>query len=139
MAAIDTNPELAVAMQLIPVLATTQLKATVLYCGPYDLEQFARVSSGLMSYFISQIGWSYFGTRHWRSLSGLDQVSTVKQVTKDYPPTYVTDGNSGSFEASGRALLARLNELGVHTDSLFYDVDEVVLPHEYQFAFTDHP
>ncbi|HJS72938.1 MAG TPA: alpha/beta hydrolase, partial [Vicinamibacteria bacterium] len=82
------------------------------------------------------LGWAYFGVRRWRDTPAAAQASTVENVTPDYPPVFITDGNSGSFEADARKLGAKLAENGVPIDTLFYPVEHGPIGHEYQFDFS---
>jgi hypothetical protein len=62
-----------------------------------------------------------------------ETVSTVRNVTPDYPATFITDGNDGSFEPDARKLEAKLKESGVYVDSLYYPAEHGKLGREYQF------
>lgn len=134
--ALQTSAALQEEMGLSALLAPETLRAAVLYCGPYDLAGFDSVEDGFTKLFIRQIGWAYSGQKDWRENEAASQLSTVNFVTPAYPPTFITDGNSGSFEAQGKELLAALLENGVTAQGLFYPESQVVLPHEYQFDYT---
>lgn len=137
-AAVQTNSALAADMKLDPVLPASSLRAVVLYCGPYDLASFRQVDDRLTRFFIGQIGWAYFGRKDWLESKVADQVSTYDHVTEAYPPTFLTDGNDGSFEEQGQAFYRRLQSLGVSADALFYPRSAGVFPHEYQFNYAKY-
>jgi acetyl esterase/lipase len=67
---------------------------------------------------------------------GAVQASTVEHVTPGYPPTFITDGNTGSFEGDARKLEAKLKENGVYVVSLYYPVEHAKLNHEYQLDYS---
>ncbi len=134
--ALQTNTELARSMQLRAVVPKEDLLATILYCGPYDFRGLYNSKSWFGRFFVRQIGWAYFGIRDWRDTPQAAQASTVDNVTPDYPATFITDGNDGSFEPDARKLEAKLRENGVYVDSLYYPVEHGKLGHEYQFAFS---
>lgn len=82
------------------------------------------------------MGWAYFGVRNWSNTAQAMQASTVNHVTPDYPPTFITDGNVGSFEGDAQKLEAKLKENGVYVDPLYYPIEHRKLNHEYQFDFS---
>ncbi|KOP65591.1 hypothetical protein AMS62_10295 [Bacillus sp. FJAT-18019] len=131
--ALQTNPELSRSMGIAPVVSKDQLKAAVLYCGPYNVKRLADVKGRMENFFLKQIGWAYLGERKWRDGVKAEQASTVNHVTGDYPPVFITDGNTGSFEKHGRELEEALKSQGVPVTSLFYPLDHGVVYHEYQF------
>ncbi|MDF9547855.1 alpha/beta hydrolase, partial [Bacillus cereus] len=54
--------------------------------------------------------------------------------TKDYPPTFITDGNTASFENQAKALASELESKRVPTEKLFFDRNiSGELAHEFQF------
>jgi acetyl esterase/lipase len=134
--AMQTNPTLAASMQTEPLVPKGDLIGGVLYCGPYDLTGLSDTGSWFGKFFVWQMGWAYFGFRDWKTTPQAAQARTVDHVTPDYPPVFITDGNTGSFEADARNLEARLRENGVHVDSLFHPLENGSLGHEYQFDFS---
>lgn len=132
-AAAEADPHLAEQMGMERRLGADGIRAMLLYCGPYDLVALAEAKDPTLSFYFSQIGWAYMGRRNWRDDATLVQASLAQQVSERFPPTYVTDGNTGSFESQARVLLAALEAHGVPTASRFFDPEEQVIHHEYQF------
>jgi acetyl esterase/lipase len=135
-AALQTNAELARELRLGMAVPKEDLIAVILYCGPYDLRSLYDSERWFGRFFVRQLGWAYFNLRDWRDSPQATQASAVAQVTPEYPPAFITDGNSGSFEGDARKLEARLRENGVYVDSLYYRVDHGKIGHEYQFNFS---
>lgn len=131
--ALQTNPDLATSMKLSAVVPRENLLGVILYCGPYDLKSLHDSGSFVGRFFIRQMGWSYFGVRDWRNTPSATQASTIQYVTKDFPPTFITDGNQASFEPDARKLEAAIKEKGVSIESLYFPIERVKLGHEYQF------
>ncbi len=129
---VQTNPTLAKKMGIDAVVPAETIKASLLYCGPYDLESLAKVDSKFMRYFVKQIGWAYFGERSWESSKEAQEASVTQYVTKEFPPTFLTDGNSGSFEKHAKKLEKELQAKKVPVKSLFFASDKEI-GHEYQF------
>lgn len=137
--AVQTNPELAQAMGMAAIVPAVDIKAAVLYCGPYNLADFQKADSKLLAFFVRQLGWAYFGERDWETSPLAEQVSTYDYVSALFPTTFITDGNTGSFEEQGRALQEKLDSFGVETAGLFYPLSDGELPHEYQFNYEQYP
>lgn len=75
-----------------------------------------------------------FGQKNWEGSSEVKIASILNHVTKNYPPAFITDGNTGSFEEQGKALASALQNKGVPVDSLFFDKNiSGELAHEFQF------
>lgn len=104
------------------ILDDKAIKGTISYCGPVDLRQMAdkTVLDKAMQFFVKTVAWSLIGTKKWQSSDELVQASLVEQVTGDFPPTYITDGNAFSFEDQGIALADQLKKLKVPVTGLFY-------------------
>lgn len=131
--AIQTNPELARLTGIQPSVSPGSLKAMLLYCGPYQVKRLANVQDRTVRFFMHQIGWAYIGERKWRDSVHAQHASTADYVTDRFPPAFITDGNTGSFETHGKELEERLRALGVPVASLFFPLAEGVVNHEYQF------
>lgn len=134
--ALETNPELADAMALEAVIPPDDLVAAILYCGAYDPVSLYDADSWFGRLFVRQIGWAYFGIRNWRDSPQVSQAATTRYITSEHPSTFITDGNTGSFEGNARRLETELRENGVYVDSLYYPLEHGVINHEYQFDFS---
>ena len=88
----------------------------------------------ILNYFVSTIGWSMFGKKDWQQSEMLKTTAIVDYLTEDFPPAFVTDGNTGSFEEHGKELAAALDELGITNHTLFFNKDEKEVGHVYEAA-----
>ena len=62
--------------------------------------------------------------------SGLARLtSTYEHCTADYPPTYISDGNVGTFFDMGKSFVAKLGRLGVDVEANFPPREEGKLQH----------
>ncbi|CUR63563.1 alpha/beta hydrolase [Leuconostoc gasicomitatum] len=136
-AAIQTNARYAEEMAMPAELENGQIKGTISYCGPLDLQQVTNQQSKslFMRWFINTVAWSELGDRNWRESYTLQQASLVKQITSQFPPTYITDGNAYSFQEQGLAFEKRLQYLHVPVTSLFFNHVQKEVTHEYQFNY----
>lgn len=57
----------------------------------------------------------------------------MDHISSHFPPTFITDGNVGSFEDQGKDLAKKLKNDGVEVFDVFYSAEEAELAHEYQF------
>lgn len=131
--AIQHSEEYSALVGIKQVMFAEEIKAVLLFCGPYDFETFGTQSSnGVLNFMMGQAMCAYFGTRDWRNLYG--QQATLKyHVTSDFPPTFITDGNKGSFEHDGKDFEQALRDLGVITESYYIDGNDEMVGHEYQY------
>ena len=131
-AALQTNPAYAQALDLAPSIPIKNLKATVLFCGPYDVERIAEHDSAIFRFLMGQTAWAYFGRRDWARQLG-EQATIMNHITADFPPTFLTDGNTASFEDHSRFLEAALLTKQVPVQSFYISKDDAITIHEYQF------
>lgn len=137
-AALQTNNDYARQMNVEQVIPKKNLKGTLSYCGPVDIKQQVNQSSDnrFINFFIRTVAWSLIGTKNWHNSKELQEASVASHLTKDFPPTYVTDGNTLTFSEQGITLVERLIELKIPVQSLFHTENAKQIPHEYQFDFS---
>ncbi|MFI5778017.1 alpha/beta hydrolase [Nocardia sp. NPDC051570] len=128
-AAVETNPALAHIMSLTAAVGPRALRGTILCCGPYDMTSVATSGFFALNTFMA----AYVGQRHWLDYPQLDQLSTVKHVTADYPPTLITVGDRDQFASQSHELVSALDRRSVPTTPVFYE--NAGLDHEYQYRF----
>lgn len=130
-----TNPTYAGQVGIAPALRPEQLAGVILNCGVYDLDMMSR-ATGLVGWGFKKALWAYTGSRHWATTPAGTQMSTLRFVTRDFPPTYLSGGNGDGLTTGQSIPLAeRLRTLGVPVSALFFDDDhQPPQQHEYQFA-----
>ena len=135
---IQTNEEYAKEMNIKQSMAPETIKGTISYCGPVDLQQTAKQQSDnrFMRFFVKTVAWSLLGQKDWKTDDRLFQASLVDHVTKNFPPTFITDGNAYSFQEQGIVLENKLKELQVPVEGLFYKDEKKEISHEYQFDYS---
>lgn len=111
-----------------------KIAGVLLFCGPYDVSKFGDLSdSFLINFLFDRVGWAYIGKRNWGDSDQVKQASVIDHVSAHFPPTFITDGNTGSFEEQGLELADKLNKNDVEIVDVFYSQEEAELGHEYQF------
>ena len=138
-ALLATNPEYEAALGVSSAIEAKQLKGAVLYCGPYDVSQMLDTGNKLIDFFASRIGWALIGEKHWQD-GEMIKTTTIKDYATDkFPPVFISDGNSGSFESQGKGLVEDLMSKGIDVSFLFFDKDQYdEIGHEYQFNIGDN-
>jgi acetyl esterase/lipase len=134
LATIITSPSYAALVGIEPALDADQLRAVVLNCGIYDVSGIPD-APGLGGWGFRVSLWAYLGERDWSQTEGGELMSTLDDVTAEFPETWITGGNGDPLTNSQSVpFSARLVDLGVPVTQVFYPADhEPSLPHEYQF------
>ena len=134
LAVLTTNPEYAAEVGIEPALEARQLLAVILNCGIYDVSEIPN-APGIGGWGFRIALWSYLGSRDWEGTPGDQQMSTLDDVTADFPRTWISGGNGDPLTAGqSQPLATKLEGLGVDVETVFYPEDhEPSLPHEYQF------
>ncbi len=133
-----TNSEYEQAIGVSSAITAEQLCGAVLYCGPYDVAEMLNTGNKAIDFFASRIGWALLGEKHWQDGEMIKTTTIKDYATAQFPPMFITDGNSGSFELQGKALADNLQDKGIDVTSLFFDKEQYgEVGHEYQFNIGD--
>lgn len=134
---IQVNDEYSRELNFLQEVPKESIKAALLFCTPFSLSQLTTSSdSFLANYFIRNIGWAYTGDPNWKTSEIANEADLVKNVSGGFPPTFITDGNKGSFEQQAKRFATQLEEQGTKVTPVFYPLSEGELIHEYQFDMT---
>lgn len=136
---IQTSTEYAKLTRIDAIVDTSTIKGTLLFCGPYNMPALDKIESTKeIQDFMRTVGWAYMGEKSWEGLPETKIASILNHVTENYPPTFITDGNTASFENQGKAMVAALQNKGVKVDGLFFDKSvSGELGHEFQFKMNN--
>jgi acetyl esterase/lipase len=134
LATMISSPVYAAKVGIVPTLTKKQVRGVILNCGIYDVTGIPD-APGLGGWGFRIALWAYLGTKDWSNTPGGEQMSTLDDVTADFPTTWISGGNADPLTASqSKPMAKRLTDLGVPVTSLFYPDDTTpALPHEYQF------
>jgi acetyl esterase/lipase len=131
-ALIVTNPSYASAMGIAPQIEARHLAGMLLLSGTYDPS--AVKPQGARGWFLRRMMWAYSGERDFHDDARFALMSVTSHVTRDFPPSFISSGNGDGFEPQAVALAQRLEQAGVHVETLFFPADrQPPLPHQYQF------
>ena len=138
--AIQTNKELAEDMEMQQIIPLNSIKGTLLYCGPYDVNLLGNSEGNyLFKFLLNQSTWNYIGGRNLKDSQEAREFSVVDNITEDFPPSFITDGNTSSFENHARELIKTLKEKNIEVEELFFSKDQYITEHDYQFILNTEP
>lgn len=141
-ALIQTNSDYSNLINIDAKIAKENIKGLLLFCGPYDFNLITNLiksktttktnfaANKLVSFLVKKVGEAYLGDKDWSTSGGYEELTLTNYITEDYPKTFITDGNTVSFEDHGRVLEEKLQEKNVNVQTVFYEAN---LFHEYQF------
>jgi acetyl esterase/lipase len=136
LAAVYSAPSYAKSVDIIPSIARSQLLGVILYCGLYDglVLNFKPTSKILLGSHLGTQLWSYIGIRDFMKSPYLEQLSVARHVTANFPPMFISVGNSDWLAPQSYQFADIVEGLGVPVDKLFFrENDTSRLYHEYQF------
>ncbi|MNB94906.1 Acetyl esterase [compost metagenome] len=133
--AMITNSALEQQVGINIDIPADNVKGLLLLNGVYDFDTVARDNfPGFRKY-----AWSYTGKKDYESYSRLDELSTVKNITSDYPATYLTAGDADPLEPQTYEMDAILRAHGVDVTSVYWTGSGNSLPHDYIFGLQTEP
>lgn len=112
---------------------TIDINSILLYSAVYDLSEFQKneESAGL-NYIVSKLGWGLTGEKRWKEDKYLGEVLNLNNyISKDFPPVFITDGNTNTFTAQAKNYANKLKQINVPVKILFFGSEENV-GHGYQ-------
>lgn len=133
-ALIQSNTEYAKLVEIPQLMPTNAIKGLLLYSAPYDISEIQHIDlKSSQQFVLKRMGWSILGDKNWMNNPEFDVLNLSKYVTKDFPPSFVTDGNTNSFESQARIFVDTLKEQNIQVNSLFFDPAVMKVGHGYQF------
>ena len=141
--AMQTNPAyLALVnesqkVQFASVVDPATIRGVLLFCAIYNFEQMINPPPDTIKLPLDKLGLAYFKNINPKNIN-ITIAGITDKVTSSFPRSFITDGNTNSFEFQAKEIVEKLQSLQVPVDSVFYSKDEAQLRHVYQF-FMDNP
>lgn len=132
-----TNPSYAQKIGFIPKSQVIP-KAYIGVSSWSDIQMGLETGWTIFDWFIQPLARSYFQVLDVEQAAIAEEASIVKHVDANFPASFISDGNTGSFTTANLALVDRLKALGVTVDSQFYDKSEAELGHIFELSL-DNP
>ncbi|WP_415973848.1 alpha/beta hydrolase [Rhodococcus sp. 077-4] len=127
-ATVQTNPDYARALGIEPTLDRNAVKAIVFDSAALDIGRAGAPQSPSPSngFFFDIAARSYLDDTDTALLA---QANVIDNVTADFPPSFISDGNTGTFPDQAAELSAELDRVGVANRLNLYSKNEVTLDH----------
>ncbi len=127
---VRTNPDYARALGIEPTMDRSALKALVFDSAVLDVGRAGSPQSPSPSNgFLYDIGArSYLDTT---DADWLARANVTKNATSDFPPSFIADGNTGTFPDQAAELSAKLDRMGVANRLNLYSKNEGTLEHAF--------
>jgi acetyl esterase/lipase len=131
-AAVQTNPGFAAVLHIQPALSPGVLRGVILFCGLYDMDTVSSTDFPALRTYL----WAYTGFRDWTADPKINQLSTTKTATGQFPATFISVGDADPFQTQEAEFARTLRAKGVPVTALTWTGTNDHLGHEYQFNFT---
>ena len=122
---IQTNPQYAEHMEktygIAPVLPGKAVRSMYFGCALLDNERFGHTGDALTNYIFSLLGRTYFRVKRLENHPQVQESNVITHVTEQFPPSFITDGNAGTFQAQARDLEKKLTALGIENKTMIFD------------------
>lgn len=116
------------------------IRGLLLFCGLYNFQDlFNGELSKLSTSLFKKVVESYFRDREWQSSPLTNTAAIYEYISSDFPPTYITDGNTFSLEKQSRKMLKYLKNSSVAVIYRFFDKKDFNVMHDYQFRIRGEP
>ncbi|MGN1191180.1 MAG: alpha/beta hydrolase [Dorea sp.] len=133
---IQTNESYAKEMNVAPTLAKEDMKAMLFNSALLECERFGETGNFLINYLFNKCGSAYFHCKKPKGHPLVIQSDVLRNVTENFPPSFISDGNTASFPDQAMKLANKLEKLGVDHQLNLYPKEEKVLSHGFE-SFQD--
>lgn len=134
---IQTNPIYAKQLNMKPTLELNKIKGVVFNSALLDGNQMDQTNDGLKNYLFNAMGRLYFETDDLMKEPSVDKSNVIQHMNSDFPPTFITDGNSGTFTEQAKDLDRRMDELDIPHRFNYYSTKTAKLKHGYESLLTN--
>ena len=135
-AAIQTNSAYAEEMGMEQIVKPGQIQCVLFNSALIDPTRYDVVHSTAFNYLLRKCGQAYFGDRVMKQSAGAKQANILSWVTEDYPVSFISEANTGSFYDQAGDLYQALCAHSVKAELNLYPRSEVRLSHGYE-SFQD--
>lgn len=130
LSALISNSGLADRMEIMPALDPEKLRGALLFCGLYNMATVSDTGFPNINYFLN----TYTGTDAFASFPHLEELSTVRHITPDFPDTFISVGDGDPLAPQSVELAKTIRSQGVTVETMFFEGTGKNLQHEFQYA-----
>lgn len=136
---IQTNPKYAEVVDEKAVINPEAIKSVVFQAALFDNSQFGNTGSPMVDWLFTQLGRLYLNTNELQNNTKVTAPTNVTDyVTKNFPPTFISDGNTGTFNNQAFKINVKLSELGIDTDLIYFPKEVATLTHGHEGVDTKY-
>jgi acetyl esterase/lipase len=131
LALVIADPDYAKRLGIASPTRPERLRAVLLHCGAYDLSLAGVDQAGNQNY-LRTVLWSYTGAKDYLERPYVALASVARHVGADYPPAFVSAGNTDPLLPHSLGLVEALRIKGAVVEDFFPQTDGG-LGHQFQF------
>ncbi|MBE5836078.1 MAG: alpha/beta hydrolase [Butyrivibrio sp.] len=130
---IQTNPEYAALIDESAVIDPDCIKGIYFLAALFDNSKFGCTGDVAVDWMFTQLGRLYLETNELKTDSEVVMPTNVTEyITENFPPAFISDGNSGTFDAQAYEVYEKLMVLGVDTQISYFPAYEAKLGHGHE-------
>lgn len=130
LSAVLSNSNLASEMAIQPAVDSANLRGALLFCGLYDMTTVRGTGFPNIDYFLN----TYTGTTAFESFTDIQELSTVRHITSDFPDTFISVGDGDPLASQSVEFASMIQSQGAQVETLFFEGTDKNLQHEFQYA-----
>ncbi len=131
---IQTNKKYSNEIGIAPVISAASIQAVIFNSALLDIERFGKVNTRMNAFLFKKCGQAYFNASKLKNHPQVYQAKVTEHVSKWFPPCYISDGNTGTFNEQAFELNDKLEALGIRHHLTFYGLEHGVVPHGFEGA-----
>ena len=124
-----TNEDYAQKMNAKIVVPKDSIKGLFLFNGVFNFDTVG--DAGFPGF--DKYAWSYTGVKNWKTYDRLDEMSTIKHVTKDFPPSFLTAGDIDPLESQTLEMIKELESKDIQMSTVLWTGEDRGLNHDYMY------
>ncbi|WP_422122004.1 alpha/beta hydrolase [Planococcus sp. X10-3] len=130
LSAVLSNSGLAGAMGIQPAVDSENVRGALLFCGLYNMATVRDTGFPNIDYFLN----TYTGTAEFENFADIQELSTVRHITGDFPDTFISAGDGDPLAPQSAEFASMLTAAGAEVETMFFQGTDKNLQHEFQYA-----
>jgi len=136
---IQTNAEYAKVVGETAVIDASCIKAGVFEGGLFDNSRFGKTGSVMVDWSFTQLGRAYLGINELAANKKVVTPSNVLDyVTASFPASFISDGNTGTFNDQAEDMHTLLDGFGVPNELCIFPKEEASLAHGFEESGSEY-